>query len=375
MKGRSQGGRKGVFSGLRRGPAANCKQSINAQRARNLQVGANGPDTDDRVGVAGEKGGAIEGPGEGGAGGSAGLGLELRVVLSEVGNEGLSLEVEDLDASVSTGAKPVVVGGEAEGVDDGASLQAVQFLAFVQVPEDGMTVLATRGTEGTVGGNSDGIDVASVASQSELDGAGSQVPDLDELIPTTRDHDGVSGAGREAHAADPVRVSVFDHETADTKGVPEADGTITRTRDDLTVVSREGNREDILGVANEATGGGASGQIPEAEGGIPGGREGELTISRDYNILNVVTVATEGTLGEAKLGFIAGQGPDDDALVARGGQDGLVALRRGSNGGNPAVVASKLAAQSQGLSGHCFDSVDLLHAFPIQPFCQSLRLH
>lgn len=30
------------------------------------------------------------------------------------------------------------------------------------------------------------------------------------------------------------------------KGVPQTDGAVTTTRDDLTVVDREGNRENIL---------------------------------------------------------------------------------------------------------------------------------
>lgn len=61
-----------------------------------------------------------------------------------------------------------------------------------------------------------------------------------------------------------------DGELAVAESVPELDGSVARSRDNLSVVCREGNRENIIGVANESTGGGTGGELPETEGLVPG---------------------------------------------------------------------------------------------------------
>lgn len=114
-------------------------------------------------------------------------------------------------------------------MDDVVGVQAVQVLALVQVPQSGGTVLTscskvqkksktfcnfhvvpekfrrrfqensgnflTGSAERSVGGNSDGVDVTGVADQVGAELAVGQVPDLDELVPTSRDDDGVSRGG------------------------------------------------------------------------------------------------------------------------------------------------------------------------------------
>jgi hypothetical protein len=93
---------------------------------------------------------------------------------------------------------------------------------------------------------------------------------LDELVPTGRHDDGVLGVGREAHARDPLSVAlVGDGVLAVAERVPQLDGPVARSRDDLTVVGGEGHGEDVVGVADEATGGGTGGELPEAEGLVP----------------------------------------------------------------------------------------------------------
>lgn len=47
----------------------------------------------------------------------------------------LGLEVEDLDARSGSGAQPVSVGGEGEGVDGVSSFERVQVLSFIKIPE------------------------------------------------------------------------------------------------------------------------------------------------------------------------------------------------------------------------------------------------
>ena len=51
-------------------------------------------------------------------------------------------------------------------------------LALVEVPEHGGTVLTTGGAEGSVRGDGDGVDVASVTDVVSLDAAGGEFPDL-----------------------------------------------------------------------------------------------------------------------------------------------------------------------------------------------------
>jgi hypothetical protein len=62
-----------------------------------------------------------------------------------------------------------------------------------------------------------------------------------------------------------------DSELAVTKSVPQLDCSIARSGDNLSVVGREGDGQNIVGVANKASGGGTSGKLPEAECLVPGG--------------------------------------------------------------------------------------------------------
>lgn len=106
---------------------------------------------------------------------------------------------------------------------------------------------------------------------------------LDELVPARGDNDGVLGVGREADAGNPLGVAlVGDGVLAVTEGVPQLDGAVTRTGDDLAVVGREGDRQNVVGVADEAAGGGAGGKLPEAESLVPRGGEGVGTVGRDH---------------------------------------------------------------------------------------------
>ena len=69
----------------------------------------------------------------------------------------------------------------------------------------------------------------------------------------------------------PLSVALFlDIELAFTKSVPQLNGAVTATADDLSVVSGEGNGEDIGRVANEASGGETSVEVPETECVVPG---------------------------------------------------------------------------------------------------------
>lgn len=56
--------------------------------------------------------------------------------------------------------------------------ERVQVLGLVKIPEHGGSVLATGGAERAIGGDGDGVDVASVADVVGLDAARGEFPNL-----------------------------------------------------------------------------------------------------------------------------------------------------------------------------------------------------
>lgn len=212
------------------------------------------PDTDNAIGVTSVEGVSVGLPAEGGADGVVGLGIESLDVLAQVSNDALALKIPDLDGGIGTSAEPVSVGGEGQGVDGGSSLEGIEVLALVEVPETGSTVFASRSTEGTVWGNSDGVEVSSVSSEVVLLTAVAEVPHLHELVPTAGNDDGSLGVGGETNTADPLGVAtLLKSVLALSEDVPELDGLVAGSRDDLTVVRGEGNGEHILQKHGEYT--------------------------------------------------------------------------------------------------------------------------
>ena len=72
-----------------------------------------------------------------------------------------------------------------------------------------------------------------------------------------------------------------DSELAVTESVPELDGTIARSRNDLSVVGGEGNGENIIGVSNKSSSGRSGRELPKAKSLVPGGRESVSTVRGD----------------------------------------------------------------------------------------------
>ena len=106
--------------------------------------------------------------------------------------------------------------------------------------------------------------------------------DLDELVPAAGNNDGVLGVGAEADTRNPLSVALLrDGVLAVAEGVPELDGAVARAGDDLAVVGREGDGEDVVGVTNEAASGGAGGELPQTQGLVPRGRQSVGAIRGD----------------------------------------------------------------------------------------------
>lgn len=174
--------------------------------------------------------------------------------------------------------------------------------------------------------------------------------DLDELVPAGGDNDRVLGVGAEADARSPLGVALLgDGVLAVTESVPELDGSIARTGDDLAVVGREADGEDVVGVADESSSGSTAGELPETQSLVPRGRQSVGTVRGDdlvptisrvlnyicppkchrvrrgtgwtYTVGDDVRVAVEGSLGVTVLALIASEVPDDQGLVSGGRQE------------------------------------------------------
>jgi len=107
-----------------------------------LAADADRPDADVAVRVAREESGAVGRPAERDAMVDHRLLADGREVGGELVDDGLGLEVPDLDARVRRRAQPVAVGREDHRVDNRVGLQRVEVLALVQVPEHRGAVLA-----------------------------------------------------------------------------------------------------------------------------------------------------------------------------------------------------------------------------------------
>lgn len=270
----------------------------------------------------------------------------------------LGLEIPDDDGRSSSSAEPVADRGEDEGVDDLTSLKRVEVLASIDVPEHGGTILTTGSAERAIGGDNDGVDIALVTNEVILDLELSHVPDLDNLVPTSGNEGGDLGVGGEADARDPLLVAIsVQGVLALTESVPELDGLVAGTRDNLAVIGGDSDGEDILLVADEAESAVTGLDVPETDRTIPRsgkGIEAVLVVNGEGEVLDEVVVAGEALNGDSEGvgGLIALDLPDDDGLIAGSGDDEIRLISVGSDGGDPTVVALQLTLENKLLSGH-----------------------
>ena len=76
-------------------------------------------------------------------------------------------------------------------------LQGVKMLVVGEIPKHSLAVLAAAGAQGAVRAQGDGVKVPGMANVVSLQLAVGQVPDLDVLVPSGRDNDGIGVVGRE----------------------------------------------------------------------------------------------------------------------------------------------------------------------------------
>ena len=105
----------------------------------------------------------------------------------------------------------------------------------------------------------------------------------------------------------PLGVAILlDIVLALSKSIPELDSPVARTRDNLTVISTEADRENIGSVADESTRCETSVEVPETQSVVPRRRKGELAVRRDDNIGNKVVVAMKNSFWVSIGVIIAG---------------------------------------------------------------------
>jgi hypothetical protein len=88
-----------------------------------------------------------------------------------------------------------------------------------------------------------------------------------------------------------------------TEGVPQLDGAVWRSGDNLSVVGKRRQRTRLPWCGRRICG-----DLPKEKGSIPRSGQTELTIRTDHNVGDEVVVATKSTTSIAVVVLFAGQG-------------------------------------------------------------------
>jgi len=102
---------------------------------------------------------------------------------------------------------------------------------------------------------------------------------------------------------------------ANSKSVPQLDGAVARSGNDLSVVGGESDAEDVFGVSDKSSRRRSHSQIPQTKRGVPGAGQSELSVRGQNDVRHEVTVALESLVRNTVVGVVFGQFPDDDGLV------------------------------------------------------------
>lgn len=82
-------------------------------------------------------------------------------------------------------------------------------LALVEVPKHSLSVFASGSTEGTIWRDGNGVDVSGVTDVVGLQTAVSEVPDLDNLVPSCGDDHWIAVRWRETNGGNPIGVAII----------------------------------------------------------------------------------------------------------------------------------------------------------------------
>jgi len=175
-----------------------------------------------------------------------------------------------MNTIVRSGSDPLLDGVEGDLVDGGTSVEdSVFFVEVINVPELKDIFLTTGSDVASEGSNSKGVNLFVVGLEGVLEEEVG-LPDLESSVPTNGGEVGVLSNRGVSDTRDPILVvAMFIGILTVSKSVPELEGFVSTSRDNLSVVLREADRVDFLSVTNEDSGGLSSSQIPKSKGLIP----------------------------------------------------------------------------------------------------------
>ena len=129
------------------------------------------------------------------------------------------------------------------------------------------------------------VDLGFVASEGVHQSHVEIVPNLDGLIPRGGHTDSWLLGVVELNARDGISVLILVNDVfALRPGVPDTDGSVKRSSDDLTVVWRESDRKNVFRVSNELVDGLCGGNFPKADSSVPRGGESKARITSQLNL-------------------------------------------------------------------------------------------
>jgi len=85
------------------------------------------------------------------------------------------------------------------------------------------------------------------------------------------------------------------------KGVPQLDGLVAGPWHNLTIIGRESDAHDVLGVVLETAGGLAGAEIPQTESLVPWAGQSEVTVRGKHDVGDEMAVTLKTLLGYAVL--------------------------------------------------------------------------
>ncbi len=165
---------------------------------------------------------------------------------------------------------------------------------------------------------------------------------LNILVPSAGHDDGVLVVRREPDTRNPLSVTLLlDGVLALGQGVPQLDGLVPGARDNLAIIGRESDAQNIMAVILKAASGASSRQIPQSQVLVPRSGQGKVTVRGQDDVRDEVTMSMETLLGHTIVVLIMVQLPNDETFVAGSGQNDVRVLGVGGNLGDPATVALK----------------------------------
>lgn len=107
-------------------------------------------------------------------------------------------------------------------------------------------------------------------------------------------------------------------EFALSKDIPELDFLFSTSREDLSVIGWESNREDFRLVTNESLVGGTCSKIPKSECLIPWRGDGEAVLLRESQVGDEVIVSSQRLVGDTKVTILLflEKFPDHDGFIS-----------------------------------------------------------